>query len=530
LAVKNNIDHTPARVTPEVTEPHSRVSTFGAFFAGASAPLALAPFQIWPIAILSPLILLYFLDHSKAEKAGWLGLWYGLGYFGAGASWVYVSIHLYGSAPVALAALLTVLFVMVLTACSFVPLTLLYTKYFKASRLAPVIAFPCLWVLLDWIRSWLFTGFPWLYLGYSHTDTWLGSWGAIIGVHGLTLLTLLSAGWLYQLIKKAISTKTRPSLPGLCLLALPWVLAWPLSIVEWTNQLPVQPLKTTLIQPNVTQDIKWLPEQRIKTLELLKSLTQANLSSDLIVWPENAVPAFPSQATSFLNEIRKISQETSTAVITGIPLSSRQADGTRAIHNSVMATGTASGTYHKQKLVPFGEYVPLQNQLRGLISFFDLPMSNFRPGNDRQTPLQVKSATLSYQLAPFICYEIVYPDFVASRAENTALLLTVSDDSWFGASIGPHQHLQMARMRAMETQRFLIRATNTGYSAIISHTGQIMSQADSNRALAHSDTVSLRGGKTPFMHTGSAPILGLAALGLVLAWKRPTARKSPKSI
>jgi len=185
-------------------------------------------------------------------------------------------------------------------------------------------------------------------------------------------------------------------------------------------------------------------------------------------------------------------------------------------HNSIMATGNGEGMYHKQKLVPFGEYVPLAGLLRGLISFFDLPMSNFTPGPDYQKPLKANGINVM----PYICYEVAYPDFVAFNARNAGLLVTISNDGWFGDSIGPQQHLQMARMRALETGRYMLRGTNNGVTAIINEKGEITERIPQFERDVLTGEAYTAKGQTPYMQTGSWPVLTLAVILVVFVRER----------
>ncbi len=200
-----------------------------------------------------------------------------------------------------------------------------------------------------------------------------------------------------------------------------------------------------------------------------------------------------------------------TTLITGIPF---RPEGQQRYHNSIMALGSGEGVYLKQRLVPFGEYVPLEEQLRGLISFFDLPMSAFSPGPADQPPLRAGA----FRIAPFICYEVVYPDLVASGARNADLLITISNDSWFGNSIGPLQHLQMAQMRALENGRYMIRGTNNGISAIIDHRGRITARTGQFVEESLSGKVEVMLGETPFSSFGSRPIIVGSGVALLLMW------------
>lgn len=498
-----------------------RTGSILALAAGALAPLSLAPFDLWPLAIISLLLLLWVLDTATNKQAAWYGWLYGLGFYGVGASWVYHSIHEYGYAPVPLALFLTALFVAGLALLLSTSFAWLYVKFIARRPFGLLLGFPALWVLFEWLRSWLLTGFPWLYLGYGHTDTWLAGWAPVIGVYGISLIVTLSTSLLFHCLKKTKSQRPLTGWAPLLLLALPWLAALPLKTIDWT-QAEGDSLRVTLLQPNISQHLKWRPEQRPKTLELLRQETGQHLDSDLVIWPENAVPLFVHQAEYYLNSLNRMGEQSNTAFISGIPYwQPKTSTSPRLLHNSIVAFGhDADGLYHKQKLVPFGEYVPLQSLLRGVIQFFDLPMSDFGPGPKNQQPLTLKRNGQKVVITPYICYEIVYPDFVRATAQQSNLLLTISDDSWFGTSIGPYQHLQMARMRALENSRYLVRGTNTGITAIVDHSGKVVRQAEQFQQTSLTGEVELMAGLTPFARWGSVPVLLLCGVLVLLVWFR----------
>ncbi|MCF7981527.1 MAG: apolipoprotein N-acyltransferase [Pseudomonadales bacterium] len=486
--------------------------------AGALAPFSFSPFELWPLGIASLFLLLLVLDSASPRQAFWRGWLYGIGFFGVGASWVYFSIHEYGYAPAPLAVFLTALFVASLALLLSAPFACSYQFFFARRQLGALLGFPALWVLFEWLRSWLLTGFPWLFIGNAHIDTWLAGWAPITGVYGLSLIVALTASVFFYGIGHL--SHPRRIIPSLVILAI--LLLWPAGLVlqniTWSKAY-ADPLLVTLVQPNISQHVKWRPEQQNKTLTLLRNLSEQQLASDLIIWPENAIPLFVHQADNYLRSFNAAGARSRTTFISGIPHWQPASTGSsQQLHNSLIAFGYgADGIYHKQKLVPFGEYIPLQKLLRGLIQFFDLPMSDFRPGPQNQPLLQIKRGNQSIQIAPFICYEIVYPDFVRNLARQSDLLLTVSDDSWFGTSIGPHQHLEMARMRALENSRYLVRGTNTGITAIINEDGQILDQAAQFQQTSLTGKIRLMSGFTPFSRWGSVPLLLLCFILLIVA-------------
>jgi len=257
---------------------------------------------------------------------------------------------------------------------------------------------------------------------------------------------------------------------------------------------------------------KWQPRYRNRILQDFDALNQQlEGDHDLIVWPESALPGYRDQLRNAIDRADKRAQATTTALISGLP--TRDRDGR---YNSITTLGAGSGTYHKQKLVPFGEYVPMERWLRGAIDFFDLPMSQFTAGPPNQSPLMANGV----RVAAFICYEIVYPDFVQSQSRDAALLVTISNDTWFGNSVGPWQHFQMARYRARELERDLIRSTNDGVSALVDWRGRVFASAVQFSEAVVTGTVQPRAGQTPFAITGGLPILVFALITLVLGRDR----------
>ena len=484
-----------------------RVPNWGvALLAGVIFPLGLTPFDVWPIIPLSAGFLYAALNRS--QRAGSIGFAYGAGFYGAGVSWVYVSIHVYGNTPVWLAVGLTTVF------CG--GLGLLFAAQGVAfARLASrhpawrAVQFASLWVLFEWLRSWLLTGFPWLYAGYAALDSPLAGWIPIVGVYG-TSWFLVAIGCL---VANALSQpRDVGRWVGAAVVVGPSVLAGLLlQRTEWTVP-QGEAVTVAVVQPNVPLKKKWDPRFRSGILSdfRTRSATLAQ-DHDLVVWPESALPGYRDRLLDAIEPVDQQLAQLDSTVITGIP--TRDATGR---YNSITALGAGSGTYHKQKLVPFGEYVPMERWLRGAIAFFDLPMSQFVAGDTEQRPLFAGNLPV----APFICYEIVYPDFVQRYARDAALLITISNDTWFGQSAGPWQHFQMARYRAVELGRDLIRGTNDGVSGLISAKGAVAATADQFAESVVSGTVQPRSGQTPFAATGSLPIWVFALITLVLGRDR----------
>lgn len=470
---------------------------------GGCIPLGLAPFNLWPLSILAITLIALLLVGQPANRSYWRAFWAGLGLYGVGVSWIYVSIHFYGGASVPLAVFLTLVFVVFIALIFAVPFYLLGCK-FAASPWGLTLVFPLTWMLGEWLRSWLLTGFPWLYLGYGHIDSWLAGWAPVVGVIGVGFFAALTAGVAAQWLWSPVSSRALTVMSTL--VGIVWITGLGLKAVSWTD-IGEEPIRVALVQPDIPQETKWQADQVIPTLDLLVAMSNDLWDNDWLIWPEAAIPVTYHEALPFLNQINEQAERTQTALITGVIYDDRQS---QRYYNSIVGLGQAVGFYHKRRLVPFGEYVPLENWLRGLIHFFDLPTSIISIGPWEQGGLQAGPI----RIAPAVCYELAYPDLIASSAQHAQVLLSVSNLGWFGDSLGPPQFLQMGKMRALETARYLVYSTNNGHSALINHRGQIEQQSTAFQRETLAGLVYPAEGQTPFMRWGSWPlgILGIAGL------------------
>ena len=486
-----------------------------ALVAGALTTLSLAPFDLWPLALISVGLLYLGLREPAAKQAAGRGWCYGFGLFSSGVSWVYVSIHDFGAAPPLLAGALTLGFVAGL-ALFFALLGWIWARWLRQTHvpLLDALAFAALWLALDALRGWVLTGFPWLYVGYSQLEGPLAALAPLGGVWLLSFVIVLSAALLIQL-PRLLPHKPALGTALVVLIAL-WSGALGLGQHAWTTP-KAEPISVAAMQGNVAQSLKWDPQKLEMQLLLYRDMTFRSRPADLIIWPETAVPILKDHAEGYLNMMSRFAGDRQSALITGIPVRQPNADGELRYYNGLTTAGDAQGTYLKQKLVPFGEYVPLQELLRGLIAFFDLPMSDFARGEPGQSLLQAKG----YSIAPFICYEVVYPEFAASLAAQSDILLTVSNDAWFGRSIGPLQHLQMAQMRALEAGRWMIRATNNGVTVLIDPQGRITERIPAfEQAVLYGEVTPMQG-LTPFLQWRSWPLIVLCTVLLGWAlWRR----------
>jgi apolipoprotein N-acyltransferase len=435
----------------------------------------------------------------------WLTLLFGLGMFGTGASWVHVSISQFGSSSQSLAVFLTFLFILGLSICFALPFYI-YGRWFNKTSLGLLLAFPAFWVLNEWYRSWLLTGFPWLYVGYAHIDTPLAGWTPIFGVWGVSFIVLLTTSMMLALRLRVIASKKL--LAGLAVVALLWILGPILKRHDWTH-IDQMPIRVGMAQGNIPQERKWDPLYLDETFRIFNGLSANLWALDWVIWPEAAIPLLFHDATGDLDSLSNQALKTDAAFITGILYDDQKVE---KYYNSLVALGNGSGITFKTRLVPFGEYVPMEQWLRGLIAFFNLPTSIISIGPDYKSPLIAKGT----KVAATICYEIVYPDLVAERAKQAEVLLTVSNDGWFGNSIGPLQHFQMAQMRALESGRYLVRATNTGVSGIIDPKGQVVVKGAQNAREAIIGTVFKASGNTPYLVLYSWPIILFCFL--LLGW------------
>ncbi len=484
--------------------------------AGLMVTLSLAPFGFWPAGIAAVFLLRALLEGQARRTILWRSWLFGVGLFGSGTSWVYVSIQEHGHASVALASFLIILFTLGLALFNLLAGWL----YSLSNQRAPEwnwLALPASWVLGEWLKSWLLTGFPWLFLGYAHLSTPLAGWAPLTGVLGISFVVALTGSALYQL---CISARRR-QLAMVCLLAALWMGGAGLRRIDWVA--PVgEPVQVAMIQPDIRQAMKWRPEAYKQIIDTYLRQTAQLWGTDLIIWPEAAIPRLYHNAGTLLEQLDRRAASSGSTLITGIPYrAAASGESSPGLYNSVVALGKGSGMYFKQRLVPFGEYVPLERWLRGMIAFFDLPMSSFSWGRPNQEPLQAGAVTL----APFICYEVVYPAMVASDSRRADIILTVSNDSWFGRSIGPHQHFEIARMRALENGRYLIRGTNNGISGLVDYRGKVLQTAPQFTATVLRGAVVPMQGITPYGRWGNLPVVALALVLILLG----ASRRGPKA-
>jgi len=485
-----------------VTDLPVRFGGIIVLLAGALGVTAFAPLGWYPLAFLSLAVLFNQWLRDSPRQALRHGALFGLGYFGAGVSWVYVSVHTYGHVPAPTAVLVTVALVVFL---SLYPALLGYClkRCLPAADWRLLVAFPAGWVLSEWLRGWLFTGFPWLTLGSSQIDGPLSGYAPLSGVYGVGLAVALTAALLVALVRN------RARLPSLIALCVIWAGGYLLDRVAWTEARGA-PLKVALVQGNIAQETKWAPGNLTHTLTRYTELTFKLPPTDVVVWPETAIPAFYDQVQdSLIPQLETGLRQSGAVLLTGIPVLDL---ATWRYYNSVVSIGGERRFYYKQHLVPFGEYLPLRRVLGDSLDALAVPNADFSGGEATQPLLEAAG----YPVATSICFEVVFGEEIRRALPQAALLVNVSNDGWFGASLAPHQHLEMARLRAKETGRPMLRATNTGISAIIDDTGRVIARSRQFEEAVVTGSVVPRQGATPYVLLGNTPVVILTVMCLLL--------------
>ena len=478
--------------------------------AGALTPLSFSPFHLWPLAPLALAALFVMLDGCTSREAARRGWLFGIGMFGAGVSWVYSSFQYNHIGPL-VAAPLTVAFVLFLALYPGFAAWLAARAVPRAPGVRLLLMLPACWCLSEWLRGWLFTGFTWLQLGYGQIDGPLAALAPVAGVHGAGLATALSGG----VLAWALLRRDRVAAVATAVLLLAWLALVPARDLAWSTPAGA-PLSALLVQGNVPQDQKWLPAMRQPTLDRYLHMTREAGFADIVVWPETALPDLLRRLDGFIAGVGAEAQAAGAGLLMGAPSFDLER---RTYFNTMVLAGNGSGLYHKRHLVPFGEFLPLDRWLRPITDAIGIPVADFSPGPPAQPLLRLAG----YPVSMTICYEVTFGNEVARDLPEAALLVTVSNDAWFGESIAPAQHLQIARMRALETGRWMLRATNTGISAYIDPHGRVRSRTPQfEPAILAAEVVPMRGA-TPYVRVGDWPVLALAlalAVAALLAGRR----------
>ena len=485
---------------------NSPVRWLAVFLLGAASVLGYAPFRVFPLPLLTLAVAIAIWRSAPTPRdAAASGFAFGLGMFLAGVSWIYVSLQEFGGMPVPLAALATLLFCCLLAlypaAAAWLAARLRGSGFWRDSLLVAGS-----WTVTEWLRGWLFGGFPWLAVGYSQSPpSPLAGFAPVVGVYGLSFLAAFIAALL------ALSWKRQERMFWAAVVVLV-IVSLGSGIAGWPWTTPrSEPLSVSLLQGNIEQSLKWRPELLDRSLDTYRRLAREH-PAQLVVLPETALPTtLDMLEPSYLSDLA--AGKNGDALV-GIVTHDQRG---RYFNSAVGIGAGAEQRYDKSHLVPFGEFVP-----RGFawtLALLHIPMSNFARGAKDQPPLDLAGE----RVAVNICYEDAFGEEIIRVLPEATLLVNLSNVAWFGDSLAPAQHLQIAQLRALETGRYMLRATNTGRTAVVDPHGEIVAQLPPFTADALQAEVRGYLGLTPFARWGNVPAVTIAVLALGLAlWRGRT--------
>ncbi len=476
-------------------------------FAGIIFPYAFAPYDFKLLAYLSLLIYFYTLLKSKPQEGMKLSFIYGFFILLFGVSWIFNSIYNFGGQNLYISLFLTFLFLFIF-ALTFIPTGIfinnIYLSYSIHSR---VLIGASIWIFLEWLRSNLFGGFPWLLLGYSQTGTYLDAIFPILGTYfvSFTVVSLM----LYTALIFFNKDRIRKCFIGITTII---VVLFIINIFDrsWTTH-STQSVNFSIIQANIKQEIKFSQSNIMAIKRKFSSYTLQRKNKDLVIWPETAIPTLYHNDKNFFVKLMRNMDE-GTSVLSGV---FRLDKNKRKYFNSLVLLNKDQQFYDKRHLVPFGEYTPLPSFFGLLAKKLNIPMSNLSAGSRKNSALQFKKS----HIYPLICYEVAYPHLIDTNYDSFGLIINISNDAWFGDSFAPYQHLQIAQVRALETQYYILRAANTGVSALINPNGKILDKLDFEVEGILDGQVFSSKGRTPYMDFGDYPILMLIFLFMFLVFK-----------
>lgn len=462
---------------------------------GAAMPFGFAPFNIY---VLPPILLVgLFLIWSQqsAVDSGKAGFCFAFSMHCVGTSWVFISLNTYGDMPLPLAIICVAGFIAVLS------LFPMLAGWFQARfihtsiHIRLLLVIPAIWTLFEYVRNHILTGFSWLELGYSQTDSWLGALGSVIGIHGVTLAVAILAGCI-----ALIGTDFRRyGLQSTIAATALFVAGFVIQNIDWGKP-HGDHFRADLVQLNVPLTTKWSIQQRRNLIDKYLNISQANDNdSDVVVWPESSIPAFVDQLDSeFHRDIKNLGRP----LISGF-LERRHRQGGVEYFNAAVLFDQQPAIYRKQHLVPFGEYTPFLWLFGSIAEYFEIPMSEMSAWTGDQKNMIVAGRNVGMG----ICYEDAFPYDVLRTMPDAELLMNISEDAWFGNSFGPHQRLQMARMRSIEVERPMLRVSNTGLSAAIDHKGRLLQVSPQFEEYVLNAEVQPRSGMTPYTNWRDWPVL-----------------------
>ncbi|MBC3872890.1 apolipoprotein N-acyltransferase [Undibacterium sp. LX15W] len=490
-----------------------------ALLFGALNVLSFAPFFIWPLQVISAsLMMLILVSHPEWNKKqqALLGLSYGFGSFVFGVCWLVIAMSRYGGMPYALSVIALALlaaFMAIFPALCFVAVHSLQSKWKTSDPITLLVLFPVSWTVFEFLRGHLFTGFPWLSIGYAHNVSPLVGFAPVVGVYGVGGIAMLTSACIALLFLRR-SARSLGAI-GLLLIVISGI---GLQQLSWTEA-NGKPISVRLTQGNIDQGIKFTSSFLDETLAMYADLMTAQ-AADLIATPETALPLLLTELPStYLPRLQDFASQTNSRIVIGVVSD----DGRQQYSNSVIGLGDKQGTayrYDKHHLVPFGEYVPFG--FRWFVNMMQIPLGEYNNPGVVQPAMAVKDQWVM----PNICYEDLFGEEIAQQLRAQAvtpqgaatILLNVSNLAWFGDLTAIPQHLQISQMRSLETGRPMLRSTNTGATAIIDARGQVVSQLPSLTRGTLAGQVQGMRGLTPYIRFGNWLWMVFAAMAMLGAY------------
>jgi apolipoprotein N-acyltransferase len=483
-----------------------------AFAVGGSLNLAFAPFGWWPLAILAPATLFALIRGLPPRRAGWTGGAFGCGLFAFGTYWLYTCLHVFGLVPIWLTLILQGALIALMALYTAALCFLANRFWLKPGVTRAWLVLPVLWMLFEWLRGWLLTGFPWLSLGYAMIDSPLKGWAPLFGIYGVTWAAAMIAAALNTLVMPGVPRSRRLAAVGgiVLLMALPMLI----GRHPWTRSAGPA-VAVAAVQGAVSQDQKWQAKNLPETMSRYSGLNERAWGAKLIVWPESALPVLATLIPHYLQRLaldgRAHNAEFAIGLVTYQP-------ETKQFRNGILViNGSGEAWYYKRHLVPFGEYFPVPDFVRSWMRLISLPYSDFAPGDDRQPTLSAAGEKLGLT----VCYEDAFGSEQLRALRQATLLINVTNNAWFGDSTAPHQHFQIARMRALESGRYLVRAANDGITAVVGPQGDIVARLPQFQEAVLRAEVKPMTGLTPYARFGNYPVvIGAGVLLMLAIWRR----------
>ena len=472
--------------------------------SGALSTLAFAPFNLSWLVFLTLAVVFYLWDKLPAKQAAISGWLFAMGLQCTGVSWIFYSVHVHGSAPAVFAVFLVFLL------CCYLSLYTALAAY-TVNRFLParpvlrlMLFYPASWVVFEWLQGYVMTGFAWMQLGYTQIDFQLSGFAPLLGNHAVSGMIAVCAGMLVILVKQWQQADIKKSLAIVFFALLLWLCGGLLKTINWTEKYG-EPVRVSVVQGNIPQKDKWNPALKRPTMNLYRDMSLAQKEVDLIVWPETAVPDYRHRIDPYIQQLSQEMKARGADLLLGIFV---QNEAKRVLNSVVNVNG---GVYNKIHLVPLGEFIPLRFLIEFFNRFVKIPMSDIDSGGDDQ-PLLIAAGQ---PLGLSICFEDAFARDVIKDLPEARLLVNVSNDAWFEDSHEPHQHHAIARMRALETGRYMIRSTNTGITAFIGPHGEVIKQLPQFETAVLNGEVQPLTGITPFVRWGDWLIVSLCSLLLV---------------